>query len=81
MKDKPSQKRDQYTVVLEDLRSHFKAFGESLDFVRADVSVLKKEFREFKDETKSNFETVFEYCSNIDDEIKSLKSERVLTRH
>ena len=30
MKKNISSKRDQYTVVLEDIRSHNKAFGESL---------------------------------------------------
>ena len=34
--------RDQFTVVLEDLRSHFRAFGENLDFVRSDVKEVKK---------------------------------------
>jgi chromosome segregation ATPase len=41
-KTKENKTRDQYTVVLEDLRSNFKAFGESLDFVRNDVSSLNK---------------------------------------
>lgn len=33
-----TETRDQYTVVLEDLRSDFKVFGESLDFVKDKVS-------------------------------------------
>jgi hypothetical protein len=36
-----SSKKDQYTVVLEDLRSHFRAFGENLDFIRKDVAEVK----------------------------------------
>lgn len=35
-----SKKRDQYTVVLEDLRSHFKAFGENLGMVRDRVESI-----------------------------------------
>ena len=31
---KKEEKRDQYTVVLEDLRSQFKVFGEDLSSVR-----------------------------------------------
>lgn len=34
---KKSEKRDQYTMVLEDLRSHFKVFGEALSGVRDEV--------------------------------------------
>lgn len=30
--------RGQYTIVLEDLRSNFKAFGENLAFVREKIS-------------------------------------------
>ncbi|OHA19960.1 MAG: hypothetical protein A2836_03735 [Candidatus Taylorbacteria bacterium RIFCSPHIGHO2_01_FULL_45_63] len=47
---KVSSSRDQYTVVLEGLRSDFKIFGESLDFVRdrvtrveSDTSIIKRE--------------------------------------
>ncbi len=36
-----STKKDQYTVVLEDLRSHFRAFGENLDYVRKDLKEVK----------------------------------------
>jgi len=34
-----SSRRDQYTAVLEDLRSHFKVFKESLDSVRDMVAI------------------------------------------
>ena len=47
---KVSSSRDQYTVVLEGLRSDFKIFGESLDFVgdrvtrvESDTSIIKRE--------------------------------------
>jgi len=36
------EKRDQYTVVLEDLRSNFKAFGENLGFVREKVDYISE---------------------------------------
>lgn len=39
---KNDDKRDQFTVVLEDLRSHFKAFGENLNFVREKVESIDK---------------------------------------
>ncbi len=37
-----SSKKDQYTVVLEDLRSNFRAFGENLSFVRQKVDYIEK---------------------------------------
>ena len=43
-----NEKRDQYTVVLEDLRSHFKAFRENLGFVRKDVSDLRTDLNEVR---------------------------------
>ncbi len=59
---KSAEDRDQYTVVLEDLRSQFKVFGEGLDAVRKkgdetfeavgelkeDVAILKEDMRDVK---------------------------------
>jgi hypothetical protein len=39
---KKSEKRDQYTVVLEDIRDNFRAFGENLGFVRDKVEKIEK---------------------------------------
>ena len=61
---KSEENRDQYTVVLEDLRSQFKVFGEGLQAVRKkgdetfeavgelkeDVAVLKEDMQEVKEE-------------------------------
>lgn len=38
-------KRDQYTIVLEDLRSHFKVFGENLDMTRESLGRQMKELQ------------------------------------
>ncbi|OGZ47753.1 MAG: hypothetical protein A3J55_03825 [Candidatus Ryanbacteria bacterium RIFCSPHIGHO2_02_FULL_45_17b] len=35
--------RDEYTVVLEDLRSEFRIFGEGLQGVRSDLEFVKEE--------------------------------------
>ena len=35
--------RDEYTVVLEDLRSEFRVFGEGLQGVKADLEFVKEE--------------------------------------
>jgi len=45
-----SSDRDQYTVVLEDIRSQFRAFGEGLHFISDTVSAHTKEFGTIKGE-------------------------------
>ena len=61
---KSEENRDQYTVVLEDLRSQFKVFGEGLEAVRKrgdetfeavgelkeDVAVLKEDVAVLKED-------------------------------
>jgi chromosome segregation ATPase len=59
-----SKKKDQYTIVLEDLRGQFKVFGESLADVKRDVKAVKKRV----DET-------FEEVGNIKVEITEIKSD------
>ena len=39
---KNARNKDQYTVVLEDLRDHFRIFGEGLQFVRDDLKGVHK---------------------------------------
>ena len=39
---KKEEDRDQYTVVLEDLSSQFKVFGEDLGSVRQDLDSIRK---------------------------------------
>ncbi len=48
---KSSSKKDQYTVVLEDLRSNFKIFGEAL-------SALDEKFTDRFDAVDQRFEAV-----------------------
>lgn len=51
---KNSTKRDQYTAVLEDIRSHNQAFGEGLSLVRDKVNKLDKHF----DRVESDLELI-----------------------
>jgi chromosome segregation ATPase len=55
-------KKDQLTVVLEDMNSQFKAFGESLDVVKRNLKVVKKRGDE-----------IFEEVGNIKVEITAIK--------
>lgn len=48
--------RDQYTVVLEDLRSQFKVFGESLALTR---EVFSRQVEEIKESIKKIEERIF----------------------
>jgi predicted nuclease with TOPRIM domain len=63
-KESPLQKRDVYTIVLEDLRGQFKVFGESLDDMKRNLKAVKKR----GDET-------FEEVGNIKVEITEIKTE------
>jgi len=42
MKKRASSKRDQYTVVLEDIRSHIKVFGEAQSVFRDQLDKVDK---------------------------------------
>ena len=61
-----STKRDQYTVVLEDLRSHFKAFGENLDFVRSDVKGIKETVGAHNDKLDSHTQKLDSHTQKLD---------------
>ena len=47
---KLTSRRDQYTIVLENLHSDFKVFGEALGAVRDDVMEIKRDIVEIKKE-------------------------------
>lgn len=71
-----------FGVILEDINSKFDVIKEghldlSEQIKKLDQKVDRnhKEFVEFRSETESNFKTVFELLSNIDDELKDIKSE------
>jgi len=86
---KAEVKRDQYTVVLEDVRRQFGVITEGFSgmhrrFDKLDKKVdnNRKEFLEFRNEmtglkreTNSNFKTSFEYLLKIDDELQLMKVE------
>ena len=57
-----ASKKAQYTVVLEQLNSQFKAFGESLDVVKRNSGAVKKRGDE-----------IFEEVGNIKVEITAIK--------
>lgn len=73
------EQRDQFMVVLEEIRCQNKVFGEALGIFREEFHDFKKEvkeeFADVRGEMRSNFKTVFDYLSRIDDEIQSMKAE------
>ena len=62
--------KDQYTVVLEDLSSNFKVFGENLGFVRGKVDRIDEKI----DKIDSRLEIV-------ESDLTLLKGEVALIRH
>jgi chromosome segregation ATPase len=77
---KKEEHRDQYTVVLEDLRSQFKVFGENLDSVRTKgeatfeaVGVLQEDVASLKEDVavlKEDMQEVKEELHIIRNELK-----------
>ncbi|MCK5460140.1 hypothetical protein KAI52_03430 [Candidatus Parcubacteria bacterium] len=74
--------KDHFTIILEDVNSKlnglveiYSSLNEKVDNLDQKVDRNHQEFIEFKNETKSNFQTVFNLLSNIDDDIKDIKSE------
>lgn len=76
-------KRDQYTIVLEDLRSDFRVFGEALQFTNqkidrleqkvdvldVNVQILKADVSEMKIMLRDHGQRL----DNHDEQLKSLK--------
>ena len=70
---------NQMMVLLEDIRDQVKIVAEGhvgldkkIDSVHNE---LKNEIQSFKHDTESNFKTVFQHFSNIEDELKTIKME------
>ncbi|MFC1632502.1 hypothetical protein ACFL2I_08115 [Candidatus Omnitrophota bacterium] len=57
-KGKDLSKDREFGVILEDLSSQFRTFGEGLEFVRADVGELKEEVRGTREQVGRNFEDI-----------------------
>jgi|GEM_PF-1596580 len=81
-----ASQKDQYTVVLEQLNSQFKAFGESLKglrdkvddgFDRVDKRLDKIDLRfdRFEIETAENFKIVKNYLSRVTDDLDRIATE------
>jgi len=69
-KKKQSSRKDAYTIVLEDIRSDFRIFGESLSFVRNEV---KEHTRILAEHSKM--------LAILKEDIEILKAEVALIRH
>ena len=69
--------RDQYTVVLEDLRSQFKVFGESLGAVRETSNSTFEVIGEMKEDV----ETLKEDVSTLKEDMQEVKEELHIIRN
>ncbi|MCD6149470.1 hypothetical protein J7J13_01645 [bacterium] len=75
------KKEDQFGVILEDINSKFDYLAEGYDILNSkfdalDAKVDKNhgEFKEFRDEANSKFNTILQQLFNIDDELQFIKS-------
>ena len=72
---KNSEKRDQYTIVLEDIRDQFRAFGDNLQFARNDLTGIHKKL-------DSHSETLKSHTQILDGHTETLKSHtQILESH
>lgn len=74
---KKVEQRDQYTVVLEDLRSNFKAFGENLSIVRDKVEHIDLRLARVEEEVLG----LRLRLGNIETSNEEMKTELGLIRH
>lgn len=83
---KSTLRRDYLEVVAEDIREQVKTIGEGHKMLNEKLDrnlvEIKKEFTRADNESKnlraemnSNFKTIFDYLSNIDEELKEIKNE------
>ena len=62
-------------ILLEEIRDSIKVLAEGQIGIREDVSTLKNDLVEFKDDTKNNFKIMTDYLMKIEDEITAIKEE------
>ena len=75
-KNKPI-KKEHFEVVLEDMNDSIKLIAEGQMAFRQEVNRrfddVDRRHVEFRDETRANFKTVFDYLAKMDDELQDIK--------
>ena len=72
---KKEEKKDHYTVALEDVTSQLKFVAEMQQATNDKLDGFIVETREKFAEYDEKFETIFDYLSRIEDEIVNLRAE------
>ena len=83
-KKKQSSRKDAYTIVLEDIRDNFRAFGESLSFIRDEVKEHTKILAEHSKILAEHSKILAEHSrilAVLKEDIEVLKGEVALIRH
>jgi hypothetical protein len=75
-----NEKRDQYAVVLEDLRSDFKAFGENLSIVRERVENIDGRLGHVEKKLDLHTQMIARVMEDVE-EIKSGMREKSVASH
>jgi len=65
---RPVRHPDYFEVVVEDIK-------DKLGVIIEGQTIISERFDRFEQQTNSNFQTVFDYLSRIDDELKDIKDE------
>ena len=79
-----SKKKDQYTVVLEDLRAQFRVFGEALGYVSDTLdqhTVQLQEIAERLTRAEAELKLVTERLTRAEAELEFIKEQLAIIRH
>jgi hypothetical protein len=69
--------QNDFSAVLEDINDKFTVMVEGLEGLRGEFYAFRDDMNGLREETRSNFTSVFEYLSRIDDELSDIKKELV----
>ena len=61
--------QDHVVVILEEMQSQFKAFGDGQQIIEKRLGIMEDKFSDFQEETRSNFKAVANTLTEINDKL------------
>lgn len=79
--NKTSKQKDQYTVVLENLRSDFKIFGEKLQLTEEKFEKRFDEAENRFDKVENRFDNIENRFDKVEEDLDTIKTELSIIRN